>query len=400
MQILFVHPNYPAQFGPVLKRFSKMPEIECVFITRKESGMKDGVRRIPFRLGGGASRKTHYCSRTFENAVWQCHAVYEACKADPNLNPDLIVGHSGFGTTAMLQELYDAPIINFFEYYYHPHNSDMDFRPDFPPTEIDFLRSRMRNAMILIDLDVCDAGYTPTRWQHSLLPKEFQTKVEVIHDGVDTKLWQRRKVERKLGDEMIPEDVRIVTYVARGFESMRGFDIFMQIAKRIYKRMPNVLFICVGSDRIHYGNDLKHIMSKSLREHVIKTEKIDLTRFRFTGLLPAEKLAEIFSISDLHIYLTVPFILSWSVLNALSCKCVVLASDTAPVKEFITHGENGLLNDFFGVEGFTKQALEVLEDPAAYRPLGAKGRKLIEKSYSLDKTFPKLWTLFEQVTAQ
>ncbi|MCP4626346.1 MAG: glycosyltransferase [bacterium] len=324
-----------------------IPDVACVFVTRKESGIRDGVRCIPFKLKGGARKTTHYCSRTFENAVWQCHAVYEACKAAPDLKPDLIVGHSGFGTTAMLKELYDAPIINFFEYFYHSYDSDMDFRPDFPPQELDFLRARMRNAMILIDLQTCDAGYAPTRWQHSRLPDAYQPGVAVIHDGVDTELWRRRKVPRRLGDEVIAEDVRIVTYVSRGFEAMRGFDIFMRIADRIIKQMKNVLFICVGSDRISYDNDIKHIRKKSFRQHVINTIDPDLDCFRFTGLVPRQQLADILSMSDLHIYLTVPFVLSWSMLNALACECVVLASDTAPVKEFITHNDNGLLNDFF-----------------------------------------------------
>jgi glycosyltransferase involved in cell wall biosynthesis len=400
MQILFVHPNYPAQFGPALQRLAQMSDVECVFVTRRVSGIRDGVRCIPFKLRGGATKTTHYCSRTFENAVWQSHAVYETCRSVPDLKPDLIVGHSGFGTTAMLKELYDAPIINFFEYFYHPHNSDMDFRPDFPPADIDFLRARMRNAMILLDLATCDAGYSPTGWQHGLLPQEYQPKVEIIHDGVDTDLWRRRRVPRKLGDEIIPDDVRIVTYVSRGFEAMRGFDIFMQIARRISEEMSNVLFVCVGSDRICYGNDLKHIKAKSFREHVLKTVQPDPSCLRFTGLLSREQLADVLAISDLHIYLTVPFVLSWSMLNALACECVVLASGTAPVQEFISHGKNGLLNDFFDVAGFVEQALGVLRQPEAYRPLAQNGRKLIEEKYQMDKTFPALWNLFERIALQ
>ena len=399
MQILFVHPNYPAQFGPALKRLVKMRDVKCVFATRKLSGDQDGVKCIPFESRGGATKTTHYCSRTFENAVWQSHAVFKACKAEKDLKPDLIVGHSGFGTTAMLKELYDAPILNFFEYYYHPHNSDMDFRSDFPPDEIDFLRARMRNAMILLDLDTCSAGYAPTKWQHQLFPVEYQSKLKVIHDGVDMGLWHRKSGPRRIGDEEIPDDVKIVTYVARGFEAMRGFDIFMQTAQKISEKMDNVLFVCVGSDRICYGNDLKHIENQSFQQHVIDKLQPDLSRFRFTGLVSREQLSEIMSISDLHIYLTVPFVLSWSMLNALACECVVLASDTAPVKEFITDGKNGLLNDFFGVEGFAAKALDVLNNPKDYQHLGKNGRKLIERKYSLEKTFPKLWDLFQQTAS-
>ena len=253
--------------------------------------------------------------------------------------------------------------------------------------------------MILLDLDACAAGYTPTRWQWGLLPEAWRPKVEVIHDGVDTELWHRRQVPRRLGSEPIGEDVRIVTYVARGLEAMRGFDIFVRVANRIAEAMPDVLFVVVGSDRTCYGNDLRHIQTKTFREHVLQAERPDLRRFRFPGTVLAPHLAEILSLSDLHIYLTVPFVLSWSLLDALACECTVLASDTAPVREVIRHEENGLLAEFFDVEGLALQALRVLKDPPAYRPLGAAGRALIEERYSLEKTLPRLWDLFTRVMA-
>ena len=400
MQILFVHPNYPAQFGPVLTRLAGMPGVECWFVSKQASVGDAGLRHLTLRLQGGATKTTHYCSRTFENSVWHCHAVYQACKAVPELKPDLIVGHSGFGTTAMLRELYDVPLINLFEYYYHPHNSDMDFRPDFPPAELDFLRSRMRNAMILIDLVTCDAGYSPTRWQRSLFPREFHPKIEVIHDGVDTDFWRPRPGPRQLGQETIPDEVRIVTYVARGFESMRGFDIFVRVANRIAAHMDNVLFVCVGSDRVCYGNDLKHIQAKTFREHVLSIEKPDLRRFRFPGVLPPESLARVLSLSDLHIYLTVPFVVSWSLLNALACECVVLGSSTTPVGEIIADGENGLLAGFFEEEELAARALEVLRDPVAFKHLGRQGREGICRRYDVEQTFPQLWALFQRVSAR
>lgn len=396
MQILFVHPNFPAQFGPVLSRLTTRPDVECVFLSLNASGTKDGVRCIPFKPRAGATRATHYCSRTFENAVWQAHAVYETCKA-ADLHPDLIVGHSGFGTTAFLRDRYTCPIINYFEFYYHARGSDMDFRPDMPPKEIDVLRARARNAMILLDLDACTAGYAPMEWQRSRLPDVWQPKVEVIHDGIDTAFWQRRSGPRRLGTHVIADDVRVVTYVARGFEAMRGFDIFIRVANRIATAMPNVLFVVVGSDRICYGGDLNYIKTKTFREHVLQKEQPDLRRFRFLGPVPPSKLAEILSLSDLHIYLTAPFVLSWSPLNALACECVMLGSDTPPVREVIRHEQNGLLGEFFDVDGLTAQALRVLKDPAAYRPLGKAGRATIEERYSLDQTFPKMLDLYRRV---
>lgn len=400
MQILFVHPNFPAQFGPVLTRLRGRPEVECVFVSRAAEGTHEGVRRLRLELRGGATRANHYCSRTFENAVWSAHAVYEACKADPGLRPDLIVGHSGFGSTLFLRELYDAPILNYFEFYYRPHGADMDFRPDFPPEELDYLRARARNAMILLDLETCAAGYAPTNWQWSLLPEAWRPKVAVIHDGVDLETWSRRPGPRRLGSEEIGEDVRVITYVARGLEAMRGFDIFVRVANRIAAARSDVLFVVVGSDQIYYGNDLRHIKSRTFREHVLLTERPDLRRFRFLGSVGAAELAGVFSLSDLHVYLTVPFVLSWSLLDALACECTVLASDTAPVREVIRHEENGLLAGFFDVETLAEQALRVLREPGVYRPLGRAGRALVEERYSVEKTFPRLWRLFTEVAAR
>lgn len=396
MQLLFVHPNFPGQFGPLLSRLAKQSDLECVFLSTNASGIRNGVRCIPYRARSGATQSTHYCSRTFENAVWSAHAVYEACE-QAQLNPDVIIGHSGFGTTVFLQGLYDCPIVNLFEYYYHTHGSDMDFRPDFPSPPIVKLRAHARNAMILMDLQACTAGYAPTAWQKSLFPQEYESKIDVMHDGIDTEFWQRRSILRYIGNEAIPDDVRIVTYVARELEAMRGFDIFVRVANRIVKDMSNVLFVVVGSDRVCYGNDLERIKTKTFREYVMQTEQPDLSRFRFLGTVPQARLRDIFSLSDLHIYLTVPFVPSWSLLNALACECTVLASDVAPVREVIEHERTGLLGEFCDVDGLVEQAFRVLRDGTQHRELGHAGRALIEGSYSLDKTLPQFLGLLDRV---
>ena len=142
MHVLFVHQNFPAQFGHIARHLIRTRGWTCTFVSKTPGGEVDGIRKIAYTTAGGARETTHYCSRTFENAIWHAHGVYEACKAHPDLRPDLIVGHSGFGSTLFLPELYpDVPIVNYFEYYYHPHQSDMDFRPEFPPDELDYLRT-------------------------------------------------------------------------------------------------------------------------------------------------------------------------------------------------------------------------------------------------------------------
>lgn len=400
MHIVFVHQNFPAQFGHVASYLSRTKGWRCTFVTRAASGTIGGLECLQYHVKGGATAQSHFCSRTFENATWHSHAVYEALEARPDVKPDLVVGHSGFLSTVFLRELYDCPIVNYFEYFYHTHGSDLDFRSEFPSAPIKLLRARARNATLLLDLENCDLGYSPTRWQHSLLPQPFRGKVRTIFDGIDTAIWRPQPgVPRRVGERTIRDDVRIVTYVARGMESMRGFDVFMRVAKRIYQERSDVLFVVVGQDRVCYGADQEFTGSRTFKEWVLEQDDYDLSRFLFTGMLPPAALAEVFAISDLHIYLTVPFVLSWSLMNALACGTTVLASDTAPVREMIRHGENGLLAGFHDVDGLARSALQVLADPGAYRHLGEAGAALIREQYSLDVCLPQMLVLYEDALA-
>jgi glycosyltransferase involved in cell wall biosynthesis len=398
MHILFVHQNYPAQFGHIADHLVRHHDFRCTFVSQQPAGQVGGIERIQYQLRGGATAQTHFCSRSFENAIWHSHAIFEALRARPDIQPDLVVAHSGFATAVIFRELYCCPIINYFEYFYHITNSDMDFRPEFVFPEINRLRARARNAILLLDLENCDAGYSPTRWQRDRLPPLFHDKVRVIFDGVDTQVWKPRPdVPRRVGDWTFPEGVRIVTYVSRGLESMRGFDIFMKMARLLCQRRPDVHFVVVGEDRVVYGGDHEVIGKQSFKEWVLSEGGYDLSRFTFTGLMPTPQLAQLLAFTDLHVYLTVPFVLSWSLMDALACGATVLASDTAPVREMIEHGKNGLLVDFFNVEGFADMASRVLDAPQDYRELGRAAVEMIRSRYSLDVCLPEMLTLYQEV---
>jgi glycosyltransferase involved in cell wall biosynthesis len=153
----------------------------------------------------------------------------------------------------------------------------------------------------------------------------------------------------------------------------------------------------VGSEDSYHGPDLRYIPERSFLEHVLRQDRYDLGRFVFTGRVPSAQLVELFSLSDLHVYLTAPFVLSWSLFDALACGCTVLASDTAPVREVIRHEENGLLAGFFDVEGLTRQALRVLQEPEAFRPMGQAGVRLIDEKYALARTIPAMVDLYRRV---
>lgn len=397
MKVLFFHPNYPGQFGPIAHALARSGQNQVRFVATTGPASIPQIQRINYKPGGGATASTHYCSRTFENTIWHSHAVFNAMKAVPDFQPDLIVGHSGFGSTLFLRELYRCPIINYFEYFYRTTGSDLDFRPEHPVAEIDRLRARARNATILLDLENCDVGYCPTQFQHDRFPAMFHDKLRTIFDGVDVDFWKPQpRTPRQAGQFVVPENVKVVTYVARGLESMRGFDIFMRFAKRLYQRCADVYFIVVGEDRICYGGDEKRTGSKSFKQWVLSQDNYDLSRFAFLGAIPPEVLARLFSITDLHVYLTVPFVLSWSLFNALACGTTVLASDTAPVREIVTHEVNGLLVDFFDVEKMADSAERVLREPAQFQPLGVAGRQLVSERYSTEVCLPRLLQLFEQ----
>lgn len=415
MHVLYVHQNFPAQFGHIARHLVDKLGWQCSFVSQTPGGTVGGIQKIEYKIAGGATKQNHFCSRTFENTVWHCDAVYRAMKANPHVRPDLIVGHSGFGSTLFLRELFPkTPIINFFEYYYIPHDkdSDMDFRKDlgWPTSELKYLRSRCRNAMILLDLQTCEAAYTPTAFQKSRFPNEYQQKLQTIFDGVDRSIYHgydealrppvAQRGMRRIGGVDIPATTRVVTYVSRGFESMRGFDMFMKTAKRIYEQHSDVMFLVVGTDKIAYGGDEEFVHPhKTFKEWALAQDSYDLSRFRFLGRVTPTDLAQILAAGDLHIYLTVPFVLSWSMMDAMSCGAVVLGSDTAPVREMIQDGENGLLADFFDANALAEKALSVLRDPDAARPMGRAAERMVTERYSLEAVLPRMLELYERTAA-
>jgi glycosyltransferase involved in cell wall biosynthesis len=391
VQILFIHPNFPAQFGHIAVYLAKHYGFRCSFLTRKavKSDLIDIYRYAP---RGGATAKTHYCSRAFENYVWNSAAVLKTLMQYSSLKPDAVVAHSGFGTAAFADHALDCPIINYCEFFYEDAPHRQAFRPGPPEPFTRTLRSRVRNTMMLLDLHCADRGYCPTEYQRSAFPAEYQHKLTTLPDPVDMDLWRRRKdrPQRKIGGVELPAEAKVVTYVTRGFEAMRGFDKFVEVADRICRRRSDVVFLCVGSDKVSYGNPHDLQGYASYKEMVLAQVGVDRSRFIFTGLLPQLEVARALALSDLHIYFTEPFVLSWSLLNALAAGCVVLASDTAPVREMICSGQNGLLADFFDTETFAQVALDVLANPTQYAPLGVEASRRIERRHAMDVAVPRL----------
>jgi glycosyltransferase involved in cell wall biosynthesis len=334
--------------------------------------------------------------RSFGQALGRAQALAEAVRARPGLRPDLVVGHGGLVPTLLLRDVLDCPLVDYCEYFFARERADLTYRLDLPPADLAAFFPRCINAATLVNLVACDAAYAPTAWQRASFPARFHPKIAIHHDGIDTDLYRPRPVARVVGGRALPAGTRLVTFVARGLESVRGFDLFLEVAGRIARACPDVLFAVAGEEAAHYGWDAQHTGGAPFKQWAVTRGGHDLSRFVFLGQVEPEVLADVLSLSDLHVYLSVPFVLSWSLLNALSCSCVVLAGDTEPVREVIEPGRTGLLAPLFDADTFAATALRVLAAPETFRPLGLAARAAIEANFSLDVAVPALAAFFER----
>lgn len=409
MHVLFIHQAFPAQFGRLALELNRRYGWRCRFLVEALSTcptpsaeMLERLEIHPIRIPPeDRDPSPTPWPQIYGRFLGLCRAVAESVRHLPDPRPDLVVGHGGRGSpTVFLPDLLDCPIVNYCEYYFAREHSDISYRVDLPPAvEVAPFFPRCINAPMLAALNNADAGYSATHWQRSTFPERYQPKIEVHFDGIDTAFYRPRRLPRRIGDRTIPEGTRVVTFVARGLESVRGFDIFIKVAARIARMRPDVLFVVAGSDQVYYGWDTLHTGGRDFRSWTLERVPHDPDRFLFLGHVEPDRLAEILAISDLHLYLTVPFVLSWSLLNAMSCGCVVLASDVPPVREVIEPDIHGLIEPLFDLDRLTASALRVLDDPAAFHPLGQSARARIEERYSLDVCIPALKDYFERIAS-
>ncbi len=393
MKILFLHPNFPAQFRHLATTLAQDPKNKVVFGTKRKEGQIPGVFKVIYSPSRTARRETHHYVRTLENAVLEGQAVYrltDQLKAE-NFFPDIVYGHSGWGPTLFIKDIFPkAELLCFFEWFYHARGTDADFDPKEPLTVDDEARIRIKNTPILTDLYSCDRGLSPTYWQRQQFPPEYHQKITVCHDGIDTNFFHpqpgTKLVLEKINLDLSEVD-EIITYVARGMEPYRGFPQFMETVAILQKRRPNCHVVVVGQDRVAYGRSLPD--GKTYKQLMLETLSLDLSRLHFTGLLPYSDYLKVIQASSVHIYLTRPFVLSWSMLEAMATGCLIVGSDTPPVKEIIEDGVNGLLVDFFSPERIADRVEEVLDHPDKMASIRVKARETILDKYDLAKLLPK-----------
>jgi glycosyltransferase involved in cell wall biosynthesis len=408
MHVLFIHDAFPAQFGRLGLELTKRYGWRCSFLIQSLSSCPTPttemlqaleLHQLPLAAEHRSSEGIPW-PQIFGMYLEQCQTIFQALRARPGLRPDLVVAHGGRGSPSLfLRDVLDCPIITYCEYYFALRRRDISYRIDLPPAEPAPFFPRCINAPTLASLVDCDAGYSATHWQKQSFPARFHPKIEVHFDGIDTELYRPGPAPRRIGEVSIPEGTRVVTFISRGLESIRGFDLFMKVADRIVRRRPDVLFVVVGGEEIHYGWDKLHTGSPSFKQWVLGKGDYDLSRFLFLGRILPEQLAEVLRLSDLHLYLSAPFVVSWSLFNAMAAGVPVLASDVPPVREIVEPGVNGLVEPLFDLDRLTATALKVLANPAGFADLARAGRETIKERYSVETCIPPIKDFFERVSA-
>lgn len=391
MRFLFSHRNFPAQFRHILLELSKDTDNEIVFITGTKNDINiKGVKKYLYKTKREVPQDCHRYLKQYEEAVINGQAAAEVAISikRQGFNPDVIYAHS-WGNSMFLKDVFpNTPQLNYCEWYYNPFGADIGFDGEIL-NEDKLALTRCKNAQLLLDLVNCDKGICPTEWQKKQFPKEFHNKIEVIHDGIDTDYFipdENAVLQIPKSNIKLTAKDEIVTYATRGMEPYRGFPQFMQIAEKLLKLRPNLHIVIGGEDRVCYGPKPSNTTYKEL---MLKKCSLDMNRVHFTGGMPYMEYKKLLQISSVHVYLTYPFILSWSLLEAMSTGCCIAASDTAPVREVIKNNENGMLIDFYNIEKFVKTIDTLLDNRNQSLTLKQNARNTIISSYNLKTLLPK-----------
>jgi len=400
MNVLLIHPNFPAQLRHVAAALGRSPANVVVFATRnpRHEWTIPGVSKVLFTPRDSAGFKVHHLAGPAHDAALFGEAMYRTAVDLKNqgFRPDVIYANSGWGSTLYLKDIWpDVPLMCYFEWFYDWRGADARFEEGGHGAAVPPRQARLRNASIFNDLCACDAGLAPTRWQRDQFPREFQPKIEVLHDGIDTDFFHPEPDRPMILPGLdLSACAEVLTFAGRGMEPYRGFPQFMQAVQILQQRRPGLHVVVAGEDRVCYGPTRAD--GKTWKEHMLGTLDLDLSRLHFTGPLPYGEYLKLLQASRCHVYLTRPFVLSWSFIEAMACGCPLAASDTEPVREVATHRENALLFDFARPEALASAAEEILEDRALALRLGQAARETAVARYALKTLLPQHLKFIEQ----
>jgi glycosyltransferase involved in cell wall biosynthesis len=398
MNILFIHQNYPGQYREIVPALAKSGKHRIVFLTQRDSGYTKPTDHmvLVYKPKAKVADDANPYTRYFEQCCITAAAAADGCREikRKGFKPDIIVGHAGWGELLFVKEVWpDVPLVGCFEYYFIPKGGAVGHDPEFRERHDIAQLLIARNAVHHLNHLKCDIGHTATHWQRSVHPKLLQDKIHVLHEGIRTDLL--------IPDHTTPltfthpgatftRDTELVTYLARNLEPVRGFHIMMRALPEIQKARPNAHIAVVGADQVSYGGKLAG--GKTYRQHMTDElkDKVDWSRVHFLGNLSYRDYVTLMLLSRVHVYLTVPFVPSWSALEAMAMGKVIIASDVPPVREITADGRAAILNDFFDIPGLAAKVIDVLERPGHYADQGRVARDHVVKEYDFaSRRFPE-----------
>ena len=388
MKLLFVHQNFPGQF------LHLAPEMQR--LGHDVRAITDAVNRnatdVPLlRYSHTAPELDAKATRLGRNFTLMSDRGVTVARLAQKLRaegyvPDVIYGHSGWGETLFLKEVWpEARLLVFCEFYYRGRGADTGFDAEFQASGFDqVMIAQSRAAYMAQALAHADRGISPTEWQASTHPPLLRGQLEVIFDGVDCdRLTPNPKAQFTLPDgRTLKRGAEVLTFINRNLEPYRGYHIFMRALPDVLKARPDAQVVIVGGDEVSYGAKPKQGSWKDAILAEVK-DRLDLSRVHFTGKLPYDRLVDLMHVSRVHAYLTYPFVLSWSMVEALAAGTLVVGSDTPPVAEVITDGVNGRLVDFFDVKAWSAALTDALARPEAYDGIRATARQMARERYDL-----------------
>ena len=389
MNILFIHRELPAQFAALMRFFAASSGDKVYGIcdagrTPLSADMPENITLYRYTLAHKEASETHHYVIDLERSVLRAQCVVKVLQKclKQGIHFDLIIAHTGWGEALYVKDLYpDTPLIGYVEFFFHSQGADVGFDPAYP-VSLDFrLQLKTFNAQLLLGMNECDALVTPTVWQKSLFPERWQSDIQVIHEGIDIELVKPNKaIQFTLPNGMqLDYTQEIITYCARSLEPCRGFPVLIKALEIICWQRPNCHVLIVGGDEVSYSPALAN--GQSYREQCLKNAQLPMERVHFLGRVSYQTHLQILQLSSVHIYLTYPFVLSWSFMEAMASECVLICSNTAPVVELIEHQNNGLLVGFFDHQAIAEQVEQVLNHSDRMSHLGRQARKTICQHY-------------------
>jgi len=378
---------------------------EIVFITEPNANAMSGVRKVPYQKPRASSADTHPAARELDAGVRRAEIVAHTAASLKGLGftPDIVIGHQGWGEMLNLADVFPGvPAIGYMEFYYQTIGADVEFDPEFPIDPSDFPRIRAKNAINHLALNSGAHGISPTRWQLSTYPDWARERIDLMWEGVNLDVCspdeKARRAPLKIGDMTIGRTDRLVTYVSRDLEPYRGIHPMIRALPRLLRARKNLKVVMLGGDGVSYG---AHAPNGTTWREFFMTEvagQIDLSRVVFPGRVDYQVYIQLLRRSDAHVYLTYPFVASWSLREALAAGCAIIGGDTEPVREFITDGRNGLLTSFFDPRALADSVLRVMEDKALDQKLRAGARLYANRHLAMDNYLQAFTRKIETLT--